>query len=65
MPDVFVRKRNGRWTVDVNRSTTPRLKVNQAYADLVRGDSDHATLRTQLQEARWLVEAWRSATTRC
>jgi len=57
VPDVFVRKRNGRWTVDVNRSTTPRLKVNQAYADLVRGDSDHATLRNQLQEARWLVRS--------
>lgn len=57
VPDVFVRKRNGRWIVDINRSITPRLKVNQAYADLVRGDSDHATLRNQLQEARWLVRS--------
>lgn len=57
VPDVFVRKRHGRWTVDVNRSITPRLKVNQAYADLVRGDSEHATLRNQLQEARWLVRS--------
>ena len=57
VPDVFVRKRNGRWTVDVNRSNTPRLKVNQAYADLVRGDSEHTTLRNQLQEARWLVRS--------
>ncbi len=57
VPDVFVRKRNGRWAVDVNRSVTPRLKVNQAYADLVRGDSEHATLRNQLQEARWLVRS--------
>ncbi|MEZ5566245.1 MAG: RNA polymerase factor sigma-54 [Gammaproteobacteria bacterium] len=57
VPDVFVRKRNGQWTVDVNGSITPRLKVNQAYADLVRGDSDHATLRNQLQEARWLVRS--------
>jgi RNA polymerase sigma-54 factor len=57
VPDVFVRKRHGRWSVDVNRSITPRLKVNQAYADMVRGDSDHATLRNQLQEARWLVRS--------
>jgi RNA polymerase sigma-54 factor len=57
VPDVYVRKRNGRWTVDLNRSITPRLKVNQAYADLVRGDSDHTTLRNQLQEARWLVRS--------
>lgn len=57
VPDVFVRKRNGRWSVDINGSITPRLKVNQAYADMVRGDSDHATLRNQLQEARWLVRS--------
>ncbi len=58
VPDVFVRKqRNGRWVVEVNRSVTPRLKVNQAYADLVRGDSEHTTLRNQLQEARWLVRS--------
>lgn len=57
VPDVYVRKRNGQWVVDINRSITPRLKVNQTYADLVRGDSDHATLRNQLQEARWLVRS--------
>jgi RNA polymerase sigma-54 factor len=57
VPDVFVRKRNGRWTVDVNRGVTPKLKVNQAYANLVRGDGEHATLRNQLQEARWLVRS--------
>ncbi len=57
VPDVFVRKRNNRWVVEVNRSVTPRLKVNQAYADLVRGDSEHTTLRNQLQEARWLVRS--------
>jgi RNA polymerase sigma-54 factor len=57
IPDVYVRKRQGRWTVDINRSITPRLKVNQTYANLVRGDSDHTTLRNQLQEARWLVRS--------
>ncbi|MBM4221525.1 MAG: RNA polymerase factor sigma-54, partial [Gammaproteobacteria bacterium] len=39
VPDVYVRKRQGRWQVDLNRSVTPRLKVNQEYANLVRGDS--------------------------
>jgi RNA polymerase sigma-54 factor len=57
IPDVYVRKRDGRWVVDINRSLAPRLKVNQAYADLVRGDGDHAVLRNQLQEARWLVRS--------
>ena len=57
VPDVYVRKRQGRWQVDLNRSVTPRLKVNQEYANLVRGDSAHTVLRNQLQEARWLVRS--------
>ncbi|MDP6437224.1 MAG: RNA polymerase factor sigma-54 [Gammaproteobacteria bacterium] len=57
IPDVYVRKQDGRWVVDVNRSIAPRLRVNQAYADLLRGNGEHSTLRTQLQEARWLVRS--------
>ncbi len=57
IPDVYVRRRDGRWVVDINRSMSPRIRVNQAYADMVRGDSDHAVLRGQLQEARWLVRS--------
>jgi RNA polymerase sigma-54 factor len=57
VPDVYVRKRQGRWQVDLNRAVTPRLKVNQEYANLVRGDSAHTVLRNQLQEARWLVRS--------
>lgn len=57
IPDVYVRKQDGRWVVDVNRSIAPKLRVNQAYADMLRGNSSHAMLRTQLQEARWLVRS--------
>jgi RNA polymerase sigma-54 factor len=57
VPDVYVRRRDGRWVVDINRSIAPRLRVNQAYADLVRGDGEHTALRNQLQEARWLVRS--------
>jgi RNA polymerase sigma-54 factor len=57
VPDVFVRKQDGRWVVDVNRTIAPRLRVNQAYADMLRGDSSHTMLRTQLQEARWLIRS--------
>jgi RNA polymerase sigma-54 factor len=56
-PDVYVRKQDGRWVVDVNRSIAPRLKVNQAYADMLRGNGEYTMLRTQLQEARWLVRS--------
>jgi len=57
IPDVYVRKQDGRWIVEVNRSIAPRLKVNQTYAEMLRGNGQHANLRTQLQEARWLVRS--------
>lgn len=57
IPDVFVRKVDGRWQVEISASGIPRLSVNQQYADLLRGSGDHAVLRTQLQEARWLVRS--------
>ena len=57
IPDVYVRKQDGRWIVEVNRGGSPQLKVNQAYADLLRGNGQHSTLRTQLQEARWLIRS--------
>ncbi len=57
VPDVFVRKLDGKWTVEVNRSLAPRLRVNQAYAQMLRGNTGHTALRTQLQEARWLVRS--------
>lgn len=57
VPDVFVRKIDDRWQVEISASGIPRLSVNQQYAQLLRGNGDHAVLRSQLQEARWLVRS--------
>ncbi|MEM9689812.1 MAG: RNA polymerase factor sigma-54 [Pseudomonadota bacterium] len=57
IPDVFVRKVDGRWQVEISPTGIPRLSVNQQYAKLLRGSSDHAVLRSQLQEARWLIRS--------
>lgn len=57
VPDVFVRKIDGRWTVEISGSGIPRLKVNQSYAAMLRGNGSHDALRAQLQEARWLVRS--------
>ncbi len=57
IPDVFVRKVDGRWQVELSATGIPRLSVNQQYAQILRGNGDHAALRTQLQEARWLVRS--------
>jgi RNA polymerase sigma-54 factor len=57
IPDVFVRKIDNRWQVEISPTGVPRLSVNQQYARLLRGSGDHAVLRTQLQEARWLIRS--------
>jgi len=57
VPDVFVRKVDNHWQVEISSSGIPRLSVNQQYAKLLRGSGDHAVLRSQLQEARWLVRS--------
>ena len=57
IPDVFVRKVDRRWQVEISPTGVPRLSVNQQYARLLRGSGDHAVLRTQLQEARWLIRS--------
>jgi RNA polymerase sigma-54 factor len=57
VPDVFVRKIDNRWQVEISASGIPKLSVNQQYAQLLRGNGDHSALRLQLQEARWLVRS--------
>jgi len=57
IPDVFVRKIDARWQVEISPTGVPRLSVNQQYARLLRGSSEHAVLKTQLQEARWLIRS--------
>src|SRR5271163_2681790 len=57
IPDVFVRRTDHGWTVEINQATVPRVRVNQSYANLISRNADHAMLRTQLQEARWLLKS--------
>jgi len=57
VPDVFVRRSDGHWVVELNGAIAPQLRVNQMYASsLGRGD-EYDVLRTQLQEARWLIRS--------
>jgi RNA polymerase sigma-54 factor len=57
VPDVFVRRTDQGWSVEINPGSVPRIKVNQDYASLVTRSGDYATLRAQLQEARWLIRS--------
>jgi RNA polymerase sigma-54 factor len=57
VPDVFVRRTTRGWSVEVNSATLPRVRLNQGYADMLGRGAAHATMRTQLQEARWLLKS--------
>ena len=57
VPDVFVRKVDNKWQVEISPTGVPRLSVNQQYARLLRGSGEHAVLKSQLQEARWLIRS--------
>jgi RNA polymerase sigma-54 factor len=57
VPDVFVRRTESGWSVEINPATLPRIRVNQSYAGMLGRSSDHANLRAQLQEARWLLRS--------
>ena len=60
VPDVFVRKLNDRWLVELNPDTAPKLRVNPLYASYVnRGDrsTDNTFMKNNLQEARWFIKS--------
>ena len=57
VPDVFARRGENGWVVEANPGIAPRLRVNDAYARLISREREYEALRTQLQEARWLVKS--------
>lgn len=60
VPDVFVKRHNGQWVVELNPDLAPKLHVNKLYASLAqRGDksADGQYMRDNLQEARWFIKS--------
>ncbi len=57
VPDVFVRRTDHGWAVEINSATLPRVRLNYSYANLLGRSASHASLRAQLQEARWLLKS--------
>jgi len=63
IPDVSVEKKNGRWTVELNPDTAPKLSVNQQYAAMSRtmkSSTDSQFIRSNLQEAKWFIKSLES-----
>ncbi len=61
VPDVFVAERAGRWIIEVNSATLPKLLVNRTYySELKDGAQDKESkdwLNECLADANWLVKA--------
>jgi RNA polymerase sigma-54 factor len=57
VPDVFVRRTDHGWAVEINAATLPRVRLNNSYASLIGRNASHASMRAQLQEARWLLKS--------
>jgi len=59
VPDVFVRRVNGLWRVELNPDIAPKLRINSSYAGLVNksgSESDKTYVKDNLQEARWFMK---------
>ncbi len=57
VPDVYARRTPQGWVIELNPAALPRIRLNEGYAGMITRAPDHAVLRTQLQEARWLVRS--------
>ncbi len=56
VPDVIVRRTREGWQAMLNPDVLPRLRVNEAYAQILRRNRGKSgALGAQLQEARWLI----------
>ena len=63
VPDIYVNKHQDQWSVSINRENTPRLRINDQYARLIkRADSSEQNtyLKDHLQEARWFIKSLQS-----
>ena len=59
IPDLVVRRVQGRWRVELNSEVMPRLYLNRTYSDL----AEHANadgksyIKAQTREAKWLIKS--------
>ncbi|WP_444902960.1 RNA polymerase factor sigma-54 [Microbulbifer sp. CnH-101-E] len=63
IPDIVVSRKTLRWHVELNAEITPKIRINDHYASLVkRADNsrDNNFLRDHLQEARWFMKSLQS-----
>ena len=63
IPDVSVIKKKGRWVVELNSNSMPKLRINEQYASLSKTSknvNDAQFVRSHLQEAKWFIKSLES-----
>ena len=63
VPDVYVRKTNDRWRVELNPDIAPKLCINETYANLIKKadtGKDNTCMKEHLQEAKWFIKSLHS-----
>jgi RNA polymerase sigma-54 factor len=63
VPDVTVVKKKGRWIVELNSNSMPKLRINEQYAALTKSSTnanDAQFVRSHLQEAKWFIKSLES-----
>lgn len=62
-PDVYVKKHEDHWRVELNADCAVKLRINDSYASMVKradNSDDNNYLRNNLQEARWFIKSLQS-----
>ncbi|TQV89786.1 RNA polymerase factor sigma-54 [Aliikangiella coralliicola] len=63
-PDVYVTKDSkGVWGVELNNSSSPKLKINSDYASLIKradNSAENVYLKNNLQDAKWFIKSLQS-----
>nr|CRH08025.1 RNA polymerase sigma-54 factor [Candidatus Magnetococcus massalia] len=60
VPDVYVRKLHGRWIVEINPDTQPRLRINRHYQDNLSthaSANDKRFMAESARNAQWLIKS--------
>lgn len=63
IPDVSVKKVKGRWVVELNPDSMPKIRVNSQYAAMsrtVKSSGDSQFIRSHLQDAKWFIKSLES-----
>ncbi|MBF0293955.1 MAG: RNA polymerase factor sigma-54 [Magnetococcales bacterium] len=60
IPDVFVRKQDGEWIVEINPETVPRLRINRTYEKAINdrmSEQDKRFMTENARSAQWLIKS--------